>query len=248
MTAAWEDDLAALWGMMDNVSGPEFVAQMEVLTARMPEAESLFERGAAFDSTGQPQQAAVLYREALAAGLVGERRRRAVIQWASSLRNLGQAEEALALLTAEAEQPADELDGAVAVFTALTLADLGREREGLAAAQTALVQTLPPYNRYREALAAGVPHERRRRAVIERASSLRQAGQTEEALVLLSTEAGQPSDALDGTVAIFLALTLADLGREREALAVTLTALAQTLPRYNRSAARYAGALLETAD
>ncbi|THF68689.1 tetratricopeptide repeat protein [Deinococcus sp. Arct2-2] len=221
---------------------------MQTLTEGLPPADRLFERGAAFDSTGHPQQAASLYREALAAGLVGERRRRAVIQLASSLRNLGQAEEALTLLTAEAGQPSDALDGAVALFTALTLADLGREREGLAVAQTALVQTLSPYNRYREALAAGLPHERRRRAVIQRASSLRQAGQTEEALVLLSTEAGQPSDALDGAVAIFLALTLADLGREREALAVALTALAQTLPRYNRSAARYAGALLETSD
>ncbi|ANE43593.1 tetratricopeptide repeat protein [Deinococcus puniceus] len=147
MTAAWEDDLAALWATLDNVSGPDFVAQMELLTARMPPAESLFERGAAFDSTGHPEQASALYREALAAGLVGERRRRAVIQWASSLRNLGQAEEALALLTAEAGQPSDELDGAVATFLALTLADLGREREGLAVALTALARTLPRYNR-----------------------------------------------------------------------------------------------------
>jgi hypothetical protein len=244
MTAAWEDELAALWETLDNVSGSEFVAQMEALTARMPQAESLFERGAASDSTGHPQEAAALYREALAAGLVGERRRRAVIQLASSLRNLGQAEEALGLLTAEAGEPADELDGAVATFLALTLADLGREREGLAVAQTALVQALPPYNRYREALAAGLPHERRRRAVIQRASSLRQAGQAEEALVLLSAEASQSSDALDGTVALFTALTLADLGREREALAVALTALARTLPRYTRSAARYAEELM----
>ncbi len=156
MTAAWEDDLAALWATLDGMGGREFVAQMELLTARMPAAESLFERGAAQDSTGHPEQAAAQYREALAAGLVGERRRRAVIQWASSLRNLGQAEQALAMLTAEVGRPSDALDGAVATFLALTLADLGREREGLAVALTALARTLPRYNRsaarYAEAL------------------------------------------------------------------------------------------------
>jgi hypothetical protein len=35
------------------------------------------------------------------------------------------------------------------------------------------------------------------------------------------------------------------VGREREALAVALTALSKYLPRYNRSVARYARALTE---
>jgi hypothetical protein len=50
----------------------------------------------------------------------------------------------------------------------------------------------------------------------------------------------------DGAVLAFLALALADLHREREALSASLTALAHYLPRYNRSLARYALAL--TAD
>jgi len=37
-----------------------------------------------------------------------------------------------------------------------------------------------------------------------------------------------------------LALALVDLGREREAVALALTALSHYLPRYNRSLARYA--------
>ena len=41
----------------------------------------------------------------------------------------------------------------------------------------------------------------------------------------------------------FLALALVDLGRERKAVAQSLTALAHYLPRYNRSLARYALAL-----
>jgi hypothetical protein len=44
-------------------------------------------------------------------------------------------------------------------------------------------------------------------------------------------------------VRAFLALSLADLGREREALMHTLIALSHSLPRYNRSLARYASEL-----
>jgi hypothetical protein len=54
------------------------------------------------------------------------------------------------------------------------------------------------------------------------------------------------SDELDGAVRAFLALALADLGREREALAISLTALAGYLPRYNRSLARYASGIAQT--
>ncbi|MFB9992306.1 tetratricopeptide repeat protein [Deinococcus oregonensis] len=147
MSVDLEASLAALWGQLDSLSDTEFLAQMQTLTEKLPRAERLFERGAAQDSTGHPEQAAALYQEALAEGVTGERRRRAVIQLASSLRNLGQPEEALALLTAEAGQPSDALDGAVATFLALALADLGREREGLAVALSALARTLPRYNR-----------------------------------------------------------------------------------------------------
>ena len=41
-------------------------------------------------------------------------------------------------------------------------------------------------------------------------------------------------------MAAFLALALVDTGREREAVALSLTALARHLPRYNRSLANYA--------
>jgi len=49
----------------------------------------------------------------------------------------------------------------------------------------------------------------------------------------------------DGAVATFLALALVDLGREREAVAVALTALSKYLPRYKRSVARYAQELTD---
>src|ERR1035438_1426053 len=87
--------------------------------------------------------------------------------------------------------------------------------------------------------------QRCRRAVIQMASSLRNLGNAREAVTLLTAKAGARSDDLDGAVATFLALALADVGREREALAVALTALSKYLPRYNRSVARYARALTE---
>jgi hypothetical protein len=88
-----------------------------------------------------------LYRRALELGLDGDRRREAVIQLASSLRNLGQASESVVLLTAERQRQSDDLDDAVNAFLALALVDTGREREAVSVALTALVPHLPRYQR-----------------------------------------------------------------------------------------------------
>jgi len=80
--------------------------------------------------------------------------------------------------------------------------------------------------------------------MIQMASSLRNVGDPQHATDLLTKELNEPSDELDGAVRAFLALALVDLGREREAVAVSLTALSRYLPRYNRSLARYAEDLL----
>lgn len=147
--ADWEWRLAALWADLDTYAEPAFRDRMLALTAELPPGSpvALFENGGARDSTGDPDRAVQLYTAALAAGLQGIRRRRAVIQLASSKRNLGAPEEALRLLTAEAAAGSDELDGALATFRALVLADLGREREGLSVALTALSAYLPRYHR-----------------------------------------------------------------------------------------------------
>ena len=93
---------------------------------------------------------------------------------------------------------------------------------------------------YRYALAAGLTGLRRRRANIQMASSLRVLGRVEEAFALLDTELHATSDELDDAVRAFLALVLVDLGREREAVSVSLIALSRHLARYNRSLERYA--------
>ena len=150
--------MSDLWSKLDDHGEEEFVALVESLTAELPpgSAIALFERAGAFDSTGREDRAVPLYEAALDAGLAGERRRRAIIQMASSLRNLGNAQDAVVLLTAELDATTDALDGAVRAFLALALADVGREREAVSVALTALSEYLPRYNRslayYAEAL------------------------------------------------------------------------------------------------
>lgn len=147
--SAWERRVADLWIAIDTYERDAFVAQIDALASELPSqsAVGLFERGSAQDSTGHPDLAVPLYRAALNAGLTGLRRRRATIQLASSLRNLGNPSEAADLLSAEVRAASDELDGAVRAFLALALADLGREREALAISLTALSRCLPRYNR-----------------------------------------------------------------------------------------------------
>jgi len=147
--STWEQRVADLWKAIDNFEPAAFVARMDALALELPthEAVGLFERGSAQDSTGHPDLAIPLYRAALNAGLTGVPRRRATIQLASSMRNLGNAQEAADLLTLEAGAASDELDDAVQAFLALALADLGREREALAISLTALSRYLPRYNR-----------------------------------------------------------------------------------------------------
>ena len=158
MNADWDKRVADLWAAADEHEDDTFIAMMDALAAELPpgSAAGLFERASARDSTGHSDLAVPLYREALAAGLDDGLRRQATIQMCSSLRNLGQAKQAADVLSAEAAAGPDELDGAVSAFLALALVDLGREREAVGLALTALSKYLPRYNkslaRYAEAL------------------------------------------------------------------------------------------------
>lgn len=145
----WQLRVDALWARFDEYEPADFVRQIEILAGELPpgDAIALFERACAHDSTGQEEKAALLYRQALSSGLDGIPRRRATIQLASTLRNLGEIEESIALLTAEQRAGSDDLDDAVTAFLALSLTDVGREREAAALALGALARHLPRYNR-----------------------------------------------------------------------------------------------------
>lgn len=147
--AGWERRVADAWASIDSRSEDEFRVLIEKLASELAPGSGVadFERACSFDSTGHSDRAVPLYRQALAAGLTGERRRRAVIQLASSLRNLGRPSESIALLTTEMEAGSDHLDDAVRAVLALALTDVGREREAVSLAITALARHLPRYQR-----------------------------------------------------------------------------------------------------
>jgi tetratricopeptide (TPR) repeat protein len=147
---AWERQIAELWASFDDREPAEFLTEMRALVGSTPldHPAALFELASAHDSLGQEREAEPLYRAALeGGGLDSYRRRRAVIQLASTLRNLGKAQEAVELLRHERGEPPDELDDAVAAFLALALADAGKPREALAVALTALAPHLIRYDR-----------------------------------------------------------------------------------------------------
>lgn len=145
----WEQRVADLWEKSDHYSDEAFVATMDALVAELPptDAAGVYERASAFDSTGHSDLAVPLYRQALQLGLNEDRRRQAVIQLASSLRNLGAAGESATLLHAEQLRGSDELDDAISAFLALALVDSGREREAVSMALLALSKHMTRYQR-----------------------------------------------------------------------------------------------------
>jgi cyanophycin synthetase len=123
-----EPEIAELWSMSDDA---ERVAAADRLAAQHPDdARLVFELAGAYDAAGDATRAIGLYEGALAGGLREPYRHRAQIQAASTLRNLGDHEQALRLL--------DEVDVthpgnvAVAAFRALVLVDAGRAGEAVA--------------------------------------------------------------------------------------------------------------------
>jgi hypothetical protein len=149
MTDDWEQRNAEAWAAIDSMEPADFRARIDALAAELPDGAAVadFERACAWDSTGHSDKAVPLYERALKTGLTGIRRRRAVIQMSSSLRNVGQVERSVELLTAEMNAGSDELDDAIRAVLALCLADVGRAREGVSLAVGALARHLPRYQR-----------------------------------------------------------------------------------------------------
>ena len=146
----WGERVAAVWADAATRSDEEVTAAILELVAERPAEDALatFELASVHDYTGHEMDAEPLYRRALAAGLPEPQHGQAIIQLASTLRNLGRPEEALDVLRAEfADQPEHPLADAATAFAALSLADAGAEREALAAALRALAPHLPAYGR-----------------------------------------------------------------------------------------------------
>ena len=153
----WEARVAALWAD-EGTDDETRVARMRELAAVAPHpALGAFELGGSLDSAGHEAEADVQYRTATAAGLAAEDAARAaqlVVQHASTLRNLGRVDEAIAMLRDAPLHPATGT--APRVFLALALHSAGRHDEALRVAIEAVEPTLPRYRRsvraYAEAL------------------------------------------------------------------------------------------------
>ncbi|MBD7956248.1 tetratricopeptide repeat protein [Microbacterium sp. Sa4CUA7] len=158
MTAdEWERQVAGVWGDPD-MGDDERIERMRTLADAAPHpALAAFEVGGTMDSAGHEAEADEHYAAATGAGLAGidaARAARLVIQHASTLRNLGRVDEAIALLETA---PAHTAVGAApAVFLALALHSAGRVDEALRVAIEALEPTLPTYNRSVRAYAAAL--------------------------------------------------------------------------------------------
>jgi hypothetical protein len=149
MVDDWDERIEAAYAE-ERTEDEVLAAVLALCDERSPDdPEALFERAGAYDYVGREAEAEPLYRRALTTGLVGIKRARAVIQLASTLRNLGRAAEGAALLTGE-EAVADPEDGLADVrsaFLALTLLDSGRADEAVGRALRALAPHLTSYGR-----------------------------------------------------------------------------------------------------
>lgn len=147
MEQDWDQRIADFWERADDGQPELTIAEMRGLIAERPEddCEALYEWASVHDFVGRERDAVPLYRRALGAGLSGARRAQAVIQLASSLRNVGDAAAAVALLE---DLDPDPLTGdAARAFLALALHDLGRHDDALRVALSTLAPTLALYGR-----------------------------------------------------------------------------------------------------
>lgn len=135
------------WAGVDLDDATAAHERLEALLAErgLDDARAAYERASLHDSLGEEADAAPLYRRALAAGLEPELQTRATIQFASTLRNLGDASGAIALLQGIPET--DPLSDSARAFLALALFSDGKPGPALRTALQTLTPHLPRYTR-----------------------------------------------------------------------------------------------------
>ncbi|WP_232527847.1 tetratricopeptide repeat protein [Microbacterium suaedae] len=144
----WERRIGELWEDADVSDDGRIEAMLTLANEAPHPALGAFELGGAFDSAGREFEAHAQYEAAADAGLADvdvARAAQLAVQHASTLRNLGRENEAIAMLR---DAPAHATVGAApAVFLALALHSAGRHDEALRVAIEALEPTLPQYRR-----------------------------------------------------------------------------------------------------
>jgi len=159
MADEWEARVSAVWATASELSDDEVLAAIDDLVAEKGESDAAaaFEAASVRDYLGLEPEAEPLYRRALELGLDEVRLPQAVIQLASTLRNLGDADEAIDLLTDWlADNDEHALGDAAKAFLSLALASAGRTTEAVAVALDTLAPHLTQYGRSVAAYAEGL--------------------------------------------------------------------------------------------
>jgi len=141
----WENRITEFWKTADDTQPERMLEAMDALRQELPDSDpdALFEWASVHDFLGRESQAVPLYEQALNNGVAGARKCRAVIQLASSLRNIGRAQDASELL--EKFEFSEEMKPAAAAFRALALRDCGQSDAAFQVALQALARLLPQY-------------------------------------------------------------------------------------------------------
>lgn len=117
--------LAAIFTARDRGNmQPTIDAFLAVLADHPDEPEVLYEVGGAYDTAGEESTAAGYYERAMAAGLAGDALRRCLLQYGSTLRNLGRLDDSLDVLE-RARREFPESDS-LKVWHATSLHEAGR--------------------------------------------------------------------------------------------------------------------------
>lgn len=142
---SWDERVASFWAAADDSKADVALTAMKGLVDERPstDPDALYEWASVHDFLGREAEAIPLYRAALEAGLSGNREPQAVIQLASSLRNVGEPQAAIDLLDG---RPQDAVTGSAGqAFLVLALYDAGQPRAALQVALRSLAPTLPLY-------------------------------------------------------------------------------------------------------
>jgi len=115
VTEALYAELDRIFAARDRSDMAPTIAAFEAIFRQHPDdARVKYELGGAYDTAGEETRAAELYESALQTGLAGDLRRRCLLQYGSTLRNLERFDESIEVFDrARAEYPD-------AVFAALT--------------------------------------------------------------------------------------------------------------------------------
>ncbi|WP_104087647.1 MULTISPECIES: tetratricopeptide repeat protein [unclassified Cryobacterium] len=164
--ANWEERIRGFWLEASDADADAILGSMQILVAERDNDDpaAIYEWASVQDFLGREAEAIPFYRRALDLGLDPVRRSQALIQLASSLRNIGETTEAIKIL--EGVRPDPTIGDAGEAFLALSLFDAGRPGDALRVALKALGKTLPLYHgvvdQYADAIVDPSQHARRR--------------------------------------------------------------------------------------